>query len=152
MSGLDGIRPLPRNQFKETSMQKLMVTALALTLLTGTAVAQTRDFAPMGSVPSQDFTVSNYYKQDVYDRSDNKIGTVDDVLIDKNGNITALMIGVGGFLGLGEKTVATKFQSVQMTKKNDKWYLVMDASKEALKKAPGHKYDRATTSWVTDRS
>jgi sporulation protein YlmC with PRC-barrel domain len=132
-------------------MKKLAVTALALTLLSGAAVAQTRDFAPMGSVPSQDFTVSNYYKQDVYDRSDNKIGTIDDVLIDKNGNITALMIGVGGFLGIGEKTVATKFQAVQMMKKNDKWYLVMDADKEALKKAPGHKYDKKTTSWVTDR-
>ena len=133
-------------------MKKLMASAIALTLLSGAAVAQTRDFAPMGSVPSQDFTVSNYYKQDVYDRSDNKIGTVDDVLIDKNGSITALMIGVGGFLGLGEKTVATKFQAVQMMKKNDKWYLVMDADKEALKKAQGHKYDKSTTSWVTDRS
>ena len=53
---------------------------------------------------------------------------------------------------MGEKTVATKFQSVQMTKKNDKWYLTMDADKEAMKKAPGYKYDRTATTWVPDTS
>jgi sporulation protein YlmC with PRC-barrel domain len=41
-------------------------------------------------------TVTNFYKQNVYDPSDNKIGEVDDVLIDKEGRVTALIIGVGG--------------------------------------------------------
>lgn len=129
---------------------KLIASIVALSMLSGVALAQTRDAAPPGSTPSKDFTVSNYYKQDVYDRSDNKIGTIDDVLIDKNGAVTALMIGVGGFLGMGEKTVATKFSAVQMTKKNDKWYLTMDADKDGLKKAPGYKYDRTATTWVPD--
>jgi len=44
-------------------------------------------------------TVTNFYKQNVYDPSDNKIGDVDDVLIDKEGHVTAMIIGVGGFLG-----------------------------------------------------
>jgi sporulation protein YlmC with PRC-barrel domain len=142
-------------------MKKLIASVAALALMSGVALAQTRDAAasgstpsaaPIGSAPSKDFTVTNYYKQDVYDRSDNKIGTIDDVLIDKNGDITALMISVGGFLGMGEKTVQTKFQNVQMTKKNDKWYLSMDASKDSLKAAPGYKYDRTATTWVPDTS
>lgn len=131
---------------------KLIASVVALSLMSGVALAQTRDAAPPGATPAKDFTVTNYYKQDIYDRSDNKIGTVDDVLIDKNGAVTALMVSVGGFLGMGEKTVATKFQSVQMTKKNDKWYLTMDADKEAMKKAPGYKYDRTATTWVPDTS
>ena len=47
--------------------------------------------------------MTNFYKQNVYDPSDNKIGDIDDVLIDKEGRVTALIISVGGFLGMGEK-------------------------------------------------
>jgi sporulation protein YlmC with PRC-barrel domain len=131
---------------------KLIASVVALTLLSGAAMAQTRDSAPAGAAPAKEITVTAYYKQDVYDPSDNKIGTVDDVLIDsKSGTITSLVIGVGGFLGVGEKDIATKFQNVQMKMKNDKWYLVMNADKDALKKAPGLKYDRTSMTWVPDR-
>ena len=56
----------------------------------------------LATVPSG-VTVTDYYKQDVYDPSNNKIGTVEDVLVDENGQITALILGVGGFLGIGQK-------------------------------------------------
>jgi hypothetical protein len=68
--------------------------------------------------------VTNFYKQSVYDPSDNKIGDVDDVLIDKEGRVTAVIIGVGGFLGMGEKDVAVPFSSVRASEKNNKRYLV----------------------------
>jgi len=84
-----------------------------------------------GAKPADQFTITNYYKQDVYDHADNKVGTIDDVLIDKQGKVTALVIGVGGFLGIGEKDVAEQFSKVQMTRKNDKWYLTMDANKKS---------------------
>ena len=58
-------------------------------------------------------TVTNFYKQNVYDPSDNKIGDVDDVLIDKEGRVTAMIIGVGGFLGMGEKEL--RFPSAPCT-------------------------------------
>jgi sporulation protein YlmC with PRC-barrel domain len=134
---------------------RMLACATALMMLTGVAVAQNRDAANNanagpGAAPAQQFTVTNYYKQDVYDKADNKIGTVDDVLIDKEGRITALIIGVGGFLGVGQKDVSEPFNKVQMTKKNDKWYLVMDASKDSLQNAPGLRYDRNTTTWEPD--
>jgi len=71
-------------------------------------------------------TVTNFYKQNVYDPSDNKIGDVDDVLIDKEGNVTALIIGVGGFLGMGEKDVAIPFSDLRASEKNNKWGLERD--------------------------
>lgn len=43
---------------------------------------------------------------DVVGVNDERIGDVNDVLIDKNGKVDALVVGVGGFLGLGEKDVA----------------------------------------------
>jgi sporulation protein YlmC with PRC-barrel domain len=135
--------------------------AVLFALLSAPALAQSpapalppsdaHDWAPVGTSPAPSFTISNYYKQDVYDRSDNKLGSIDDVLIDNTGKVTALMIGVGGFLGIGQKDVAVPFNRVQMGKKNDKWYLSLDATKEQLKAAPGYKYDSGTTSWVPDQ-
>jgi len=93
-------------------------------------------------------TVTNFYKQNVYDPSDNKIGDVDDVLIDKEGRVTAVIIGVGGFLGIGEKDVAVPFGSVRASAKNNKWYLVLNTNKDALKAAPGFTYDKTKTAWV----
>ena len=60
----------------------------------------------------------NFYKQNSYDPSDSKIGGVDDILIDKEGRVTAAIIGVGGFLGMGEKDVAVPFSSVRASEKN----------------------------------
>jgi hypothetical protein len=40
--------------------------------------------------------------------------------------------------------------AVQATKKNDKTYLVMDAEKDALKAAPGFRYDRTAATWVRE--
>jgi sporulation protein YlmC with PRC-barrel domain len=43
-----------------------------------------------------------------------KIGSVDDILIDRSGAIKALVIGVGGFLGIGAKDVAVPFKQFQV--------------------------------------
>jgi sporulation protein YlmC with PRC-barrel domain len=93
---------------------------------------------------------TNYYKQAVYDPKESKIGDIDDVLVDKSGKITGLVIGVGGFLGVGEKDVIVPFGSVKTAKKNDKWWLILDETKDD-KKAPGFKYDRTSTTWVSDK-
>jgi sporulation protein YlmC with PRC-barrel domain len=104
----------------------------------------------MTAAPSESWTVTNYYKQNVYDPNESKIGTIDDVLIDKSGKVTGLVVGVGGFLGAGEKDVIVPFTAVKTEKKNDKWWLTLDETKDGLKNAPGFKYDRASTTWVPD--
>lgn len=106
----------------------------------------------MSKLPGNAKTVTDWYKQDVYDRSDSKIGKVDDVLVSESGQINAVMVGVGGFLGAGEKDVAVPFTAVKLTTKDNKQYLTMDATKESLKSAPGFKYDSSKTAWVLDRS
>jgi len=104
----------------------------------------------MSSLPTDSWTVTNYYKQDVYDKGQNSVGKIDDVLIDKSGKITALIVGVGGFLGAGEKDVALPFSAVSAEKKNDKWYLTVNETKDSLKNAAGYKYNSSTTSWSRD--
>ena len=74
-----------------------------------------------------------------------------DVLVDRSGKATALIVGVGGFLGAGEKDVAVPFEAVRTTKKgNNDWYLVMNSSKDALKNAKGFKYDRNAMTWIPE--
>jgi sporulation protein YlmC with PRC-barrel domain len=72
----------------------------------------------MKSVPSDALPISEYYKAAVYDPKDAKIGDVEDVLLDKNGKVDAVMLGVGGFLGIGEKDVAVPFNAIKVTEKN----------------------------------
>jgi sporulation protein YlmC with PRC-barrel domain len=130
-----------------------MIPAMAMVLLlTGAAGAQqsTTHDKVMKSLPGDAFTVTDYYRQSVYDPSDKKIGDIKDVLIDKAGQIKALMISVGGFLGAGEKDVAVPFNAVQSTTKNNKTYLTMNASKDELKNAVGFNYDSSTTKWVAE--
>ncbi len=94
------------------------------------------------AVPGGSVTVTNYYKQNVYDPAESKIGEIEDVLVSQDGKITGFIVEVGGFLGMGKHYVAVPFDAVKATKKNDKWTLVMNATKDSLKAAPGFKYDR----------
>jgi len=124
----------------------MMASALAASLMTGAYAATT-----MSAAPGESWTVTNYYKQAVYDPKESKIGDVDDVLVDKSGKVTGLVIGVGGFLGAGEKDVIVPFTAVKTTKKNDKWWLTLDETKDDLKNAPSFKYNKASTTWVPDK-
>lgn len=131
--------------------------ALSTGLLLATAAVAQQPAASgkveiMSSVPKDSVTVTDWYKQSVYDTANAKIGEIMDVLVSPDGHITALIVGVGGFLGVGEKDVAVPFTAVKHTMKDQKVYLTMDASKDQLKAAPGLKYDREKTAWVPDIS
>ena len=49
----------------------------------------------------------------VYNDKNESVGTINDLLTDKNGNIKAVVIGVGGLLGVGEHLVAVPFEKVK---------------------------------------
>jgi sporulation protein YlmC with PRC-barrel domain len=49
----------------------------------------------------------------IYGQNNEKIGDVNEVLIDRKGNADAVVIGVGGFLGMGEKDVAIPFSAIE---------------------------------------
>jgi sporulation protein YlmC with PRC-barrel domain len=161
-------------QLEECHMAKLATTAVLVALAGTVAGARAqnvpRDAGPpaqiLASVPADAVTVTNWYKQNVYDPSDNKIGQIMDVLVDHEGKAEALIIGVGGFLGMGEKDVAVPFNAVHVTKRTNtatsnnpnaagvrettSWYLVMNSSKDALKNAKRFKYDRTKLTWVPE--
>jgi sporulation protein YlmC with PRC-barrel domain len=139
-------------------MARLASTSVLIALLATCATAQAQQgrqggspAQAMSSIPAESVTITHWYKQSVYDPSDTKIGEIEDVLVDRSGKATAFIIGVGGFLGAGEKDVAVPFNAVQVTNKNNnKWYLVMNTTKDALKNAKGFKYDRNAMTWMPE--
>jgi sporulation protein YlmC with PRC-barrel domain len=136
----------------------LLATALTLLASTATFAADPSAISPsssaglMTTMPGDAVTVTNWYKQNVYDSSNNKIGEIEDVLVNKSGQVTAVIISVGGFLGIDTKDVAAPFRSIHTTMKDNKWWLVMNTTKDALKTAPGYKYDKSSTMWISDKS
>ena len=59
-----------------------------------------------------------------------------DIVLDKDGNAKLVVIGVGGFLGVGEKNVAYDFNKLEwINKKGDRW-LVAKTTKDELKAQP----------------
>ncbi len=102
----------------------------------------------MATLPQHATAVSNWYDQNVYDPNDNKIGEVKDMLLDREGKVQAVIVSVGGFLGMGEKDVAVPFDAVATTQRDNKWWLSMNASKDELRTAPGFRYDRSKNAWT----
>ncbi len=66
------------------------------------------------------------------------IGKVVNLVFDQNGRIELAVIGVGGFLGVGEKDVAVPFEVIKPDVAGGKHVFVIDATKDQLKAAPSY--------------
>src|ERR1700757_1273579 len=134
-------------------MARLAYASNLFALMTTVAGAQAPQPVPAAPRQAPGPAAQIHTNLNVYDPADNKIGEIMDVLIDRDGKVTALIVGVGGFLGMGEKDVAVPFNSVRATTKdNNKYYLVMNSTKDALKSAPGFKYDRNAMTWLPENA
>jgi sporulation protein YlmC with PRC-barrel domain len=99
-----------------------MAAGLAATaLLAGSAVAQTSPAPTQPAGSGQIITQktpdlmrgSQLMGVDVYGADNQKIGDIDEMLVGKDGRIQAVVVGVGGFLGIGEKDIAIPYDQVQ---------------------------------------
>ena len=129
-------------------MKNLMALAAAVSI----AASGVASAAIMSSAPSDSWTVANYYKQTVYDGNQAKIGEIDDVLLDKSGAVTGLVVSVGGFLGMGTKDVIVPFKDVSLQKKDNKYWLSINETKDTLKAAQGFTYDRDGATWRPEKT
>jgi sporulation protein YlmC with PRC-barrel domain len=106
----------------EVDMLKMHLAAglAAAALMTTAAVAQTSaPTAPAGQgqimtqMPQDLMRGSKLMGIDVYGADNQKIGDVDEVLVDRQGKIHGIVVGVGGFLGIGQKDIAIPYDQVQ---------------------------------------
>jgi sporulation protein YlmC with PRC-barrel domain len=76
--------------------------------------------------------------QNIVNANGDTIGEVEGVVIDKDGTIRHVIAGVGGFLGLGEKHVALKWDELAITENGQR--VVANVTKEQLEALPDHKF------------
>jgi sporulation protein YlmC with PRC-barrel domain len=89
-----------------------------------------------------DMLMSNFMDTDVYNLQNEEIGEVEDVIIDEGRTIRAIVISVGGFLGIGDRNVAVEPGSVVITRgEGGSIRAVVNATRENLEKAPEFKFE-----------
>ena len=81
---------------------------------------------------------SNLTGQTVYSPDDEEIGDINDLIINLDGTVEGVVIGVGGFLGMGEKAVAIEMSSLELSPPDDAGdiRLMLSTTREELEAAP----------------
>jgi len=81
------------------------------------------------------------------------IGDINEVVLGRDGSVKAVVLGVGGFLGMGEKNVAVSMNDIKFVRNGDgatDYFLVINSTKEALNSAPSFRTPDEVRSAQTD--
>ncbi|MEX0706959.1 MAG: PRC-barrel domain-containing protein [Woeseia sp.] len=94
------------------------------------------------SKPAEDYFSESLIGLTVTNRRDNNadVGTVDELLIDKDGQIAAVIVSLGGVMGIGEKDLAIAWDQIERKVDGDEITLSVDLSEASLSEAPS--FDR----------
>ncbi len=87
---------------------KLAAVAAISAFVSTAALAQTQTASDKGQ-----WQASKLIHMNVYNAQNEKVGDIKELMLDKNGKITDVAIGVGGFLGMGERDVVVKFDQLK---------------------------------------
>ena len=128
-------------------MRMLSTAALALTLaVSPLALAQTTPgttTAPSSRQPQWydhqggEIRSSRLVGTRVTNDAGERIGEINEVVLTKDGKVAAVVIGVGGFLGIGEREVAVTFDSLRLTlDSSNNTVAALSTTKDDLKAAP----------------
>jgi sporulation protein YlmC with PRC-barrel domain len=132
-----------RREGKTEMRVTLLGAAILAMIASAAALAETSAFKTTQA--SEEWRIANYVGKPITNDKGEKIGNIDDVLFDRSGKITTVVIGVGGFLGLGEKKVALPFEAITYSETEGKREIMVPLSKEALQSAPEFKPTEKTT-------
>jgi sporulation protein YlmC with PRC-barrel domain len=92
-----------------------------------------------------DWRTSKVVGLSVYNSKDENIGAISDLLMDKSGNIKAAVIGVGGFLGMGEHLVAIPFDKIKFVEEPARTASTTNTNPPAGTAAPNRPASTTTT-------
>lgn len=86
--------------------------------------------------------------QNVDDTNGKRAGKIEDLMIDRNGDVVYAILSFGGFLGIGDKLFAVPWSAMKFNHENGKVKsVVLDVSKERLEKAPAIARERWSGDW-----
>jgi len=123
-------------------MKTTLAAVTALLIAVSPAAAQTNPpTAPMSFVDKQSTSEvlgTDFIGTPVTTKDGQPIGKISNLVFDQEGRIELAVIGIGGFLGIGEKEVAVPFDALKSETVNDKNVFIVDATKDQLKAAPAY--------------
>lgn len=154
---------------------KKLLAATAMSLALGTAAfadAHSGMMATYDSAQGQDLYASELIGMRVYSAEQDfdsfnadtvvpddseanwdDIGEINEVILGRGGQVKAVILGVGGFLGIGEKDVAVDMKSIKFVNEDDDpgdFFLVVKTNKEALTDAPAYERQREAAMQETE--
>ena len=107
------------------------------------------DRANMKKVQMSDISADNLQGKRVYGANNEDIGEISDVLLTQDGKVDAFVVDVGGFLGMGEKSVAIGTQNIDFMSDQDGDLVVFTPfTQEQLKNQPEY----SEQAYQTDRN
>src|SRR3546814_12383411 len=89
---------------------------------------------------------------DVKGASNEKIGDVTEVLVSTDGKINAIIVSVGGFLGMGDRRVALPWEQLRFSSEGSDLVVMASATKEQLKEMPEYRDPARATERTTGQS
>ncbi len=98
--------------------------------------SRTQNRGYMSSAPDHGMQASNLIGATVRTSGNEDVGSVSDLLIDEDGQIVGIVIGVGGFLGIGERDVAIGWDDVTRSGAADEQELRIEKTRDDLRSAP----------------
>ena len=140
-------------------MRLIPAVILACTLASPMAMAQTTATTPSAAAApvaaAGQWRASKLVGVNIYNKQNDKIGDINDVIIDSSGKVDGVVVSVGGFLGMGEHDVMMKLSQIKFANKagttttgstssnSKQWYPdrgTVNATKDQLKAMPQFKY------------
>lgn len=89
---------------------------------------------------SQQYPADKLVGHSVKNHAGDTIGDINSIILDPNGKAAAVIVGVGGFLGMGEHTVAIDWRRLQIDRNGDDVTVMTDLTKADLKAMPAYTY------------
>jgi len=131
---------------KEATMKVALLSVFAAAVLIAPTVGTSQTAKPQADSsfitvqPAGQWLATRFIGHPVSNDAGQSIGNINDLLLDKSGSIANVVIGVGGFLGIGEKNVAIPFNLLAITADADgKRVVQVGLSRERLEAAPEFK-------------
>lgn len=94
------------------------------------------------NVQPADFMATRVIGASVYNKQDESVGEIEDLVIDNGKMVKGIVIGVSRFLGLGETHVVLDPSAVVLSQQDGKWRAYVDMTKDTLKDAPRFTYSK----------
>ena len=138
-------------------MRYTLISIAAALVLCAPVLAQTTTTPPPATPPpaatpsgqtmwythqAEEMRASKLIGTTVVNTANERIGDINEIVLGKDGKVAAVIVGVGGFLGMGEHEVAVNFNSIRMSRdQSDNLVVTMNATKDVLKDAPQWRWD-----------